>query len=284
MIMLQYFVKGSAVPFFPRGQEPHLKYICNVDSEASKMPRSMHEHPHLAEAVLVYKGAGIFMIGGRQYTAKEGDFIIYNSRTVHDEFGGNGTNELHTYCLGISNLYLPGQPECQLVPSGYSPIISTGNAYPSFLSLCRLIEQEIQTQEGADTANLLARALITKLARLILTQGERESPEEDSLSARIRRYIDHHYREDLRLADVAQALHANPYYLSHIFKEESGFSPMKYATLRRIGEAQNLLINTDMTITSIAAQIGYNNSNYFQNVFRNAVGISPGEYRRQWTQ
>jgi AraC-like DNA-binding protein len=59
---------------------------------------------------------------------------------------------------------------------------------------------------------------------------------------------------------------------------------MKYATLRRIGEAQNLLINTDMTITSIAAQIGYNNSNYFQNVFRNAVGISPGEYRRQWTQ
>ena len=126
MIMLQYFVKGSAVPFFPRGQEPHLKYICNVDSEASKMPRSMHEHPHLAEAVLVYKGAGIFMIGGRQYTAKEGDFIIYNSRTVHDEFGGNGTNELHTYCLGISNLYLPGQPECQLVPSGYSPIISTG--------------------------------------------------------------------------------------------------------------------------------------------------------------
>jgi AraC-like DNA-binding protein len=59
---------------------------------------------------------------------------------------------------------------------------------------------------------------------------------------------------------------------------------MKYATLRRIGEAQNLLINTDMTITAIAAQIGYNNSNYFQNAFRNAVGISPGEYRKKWTK
>ena len=150
--------------------------------------------------------------------------------------------------------------------------------------LCRIIEREIQTEEGADTANLLARALFTKLARLILAKGVKEEQREDSLAARMRRYIDSHYREELRLSDIAQAMHANAYYLSHIFKEESGFSPMKYATLRRIGEAQNLLINTDMTITAIAAQIGYNNSNYFQNAFRNAVGISPGEYRKKWTK
>ena len=53
--------------------------------------------------------------------------------------------------------------------------------------------------------------------------------------------------------------------------------------LRRIGEAQNLLINTDMTITQIAAQVGYNNSNYFQNVFKGALDMTPGEYRRKWT-
>ena len=281
--MLQYFIKGSAVPLFPRGLEPHLDYLCNVDSESAKMPRSMHEHAHLTEAVLVYQGAGIFMIGGHRYTAKTGDFVIYNSHTVHDEFGGNG-EELHTYCLGLSNLHLPGQEAGQLVPGGICPIISTGEDYESYLQLCRIIEHEIQTEEGADTANLLARALFTKLARLILAKGVKEEQREDSLAARMRRYIDSHYREELRLSDIAQAMHANAYYLSHVFKEESGFSPMKYATLRRIGEAQNLLINTDMTITAIAAQIGYNNSNYFQNAFRNAVGISPGEYRKKWTK
>ena len=281
--MLQYFIKGSAVPLFPRGLEPRLDYICNVDAEATKMPRSMHEHAHLTEAVLVYEGAGIFMIGGRQYTAKKGDFVIYNSRTVHDEFGGNG-EELHTYCIGISNLHLPGQPDGQLVPAGVCPVISAGEAYGDFLNLCHLIEKEIQTEEGADTANLLARALFTKLARLILSCGVKEDQQEDGLAARMRHYIDSHYREELRLSDIAQAMHANAYYLSHVFKEQSGFSPMKYATLRRIGEAQNLLINTDMTITAIAAQIGYNNSNYFQNAFRNAVGISPGEYRKKWTK
>lgn len=281
--MLQYFIKGPAVPLFPRGLEPRLDYLCNVDAEASKMPRSMHEHAHLTEALLLYSGAGLFMIGGRRYTAKAGDFVIYNSRTVHDEFGGNGT-DLHTYCLGISNLHLPGQAEGQLVPEGVSPIISTGKDFKDYLSLCQLIEKEIQTDEGADTANLLARALFTKLARLILAKGVKEDQRTDSLAARMRRYMDSHYREELRLSDIANAMNANAYYLSHIFKEESGFSPMKYVTLRRIGEAQNLLINTDMTITAIAAQIGYNNSNYFQNAFRNAVGISPGEYRKKWTK
>ena len=58
---------------------------------------------------------------------------------------------------------------------------------------------------------------------------------------------------------------------------------MKYVILRRLGEAQNLLINTDMTITQIAAQVGYNNSNYFQNVFKSALNMTPGEYRRKWT-
>ena len=280
--MLQYFIKGSAAPFFPIGLEPHLNYICNVDAESAKMPRSMHEHAHLTEAVLIYQGAGIFMIGGRRYTAKTGDFVIYNSHTVHDEFGGNG-EELHTYCLGVSNLQLPGQEAGQLVPTGICPVISTEKDYHTYLQLCRMIECEIQTAKGADTANLLARALLTKLARCLLTKGVKEEQRQDSLAARMRRYIDNHYQEELRLSDIAQAMHANAYYLSHVFKEECGFSPMKYATLRRIGESQNLLINTDMTITAIGAQIGYNNSNYFQNVFRNAVGISPGEYRKKWT-
>ena len=59
---------------------------------------------------------------------------------------------------------------------------------------------------------------------------------------------------------------------------------MKYVALRRMGEAQNLLINTDMSITQIAAQVGYNNSNYFQSVFKRAMGITPREYRVRWVR
>ena len=49
-------------------------------------------------------------------------------------------------------------------------------------------------------------------------------------------------------------------------------------------EAQTLLLTTNMTITDIAMQCGYNNSNYFQSVFSNIVGMPPGKYRKTWVQ
>ena len=59
---------------------------------------------------------------------------------------------------------------------------------------------------------------------------------------------------------------------------------MQYIIRRRIGEAQNLLIGTDRSITEIAFSCGYNNSNYFQSVFKRLVGMTPGQYRRDWVQ
>lgn len=62
----------------------------------------------------------------------------------------------------------------------------------------------------------------------------------------------------------------------------TGCAPIQYVTRRRIGDAQNLLLSTDKTITDIAMECGYNNSNYFQVVFNNFVGMPPGKYRKTW--
>ncbi len=57
---------------------------------------------------------------------------------------------------------------------------------------------------------------------------------------------------------------------------------MQYITQLRIAEAQNLLLSTQLSVTDIAMQCGYNNSNYFQSVFSKLVGIPPGKYRNTW--
>ena len=59
---------------------------------------------------------------------------------------------------------------------------------------------------------------------------------------------------------------------------------MSYIIRRRIDEAQSLLLTTNLTITAIAMECGYNNSNYFQSVFKNIVGMTPGKYRKMWKQ
>lgn len=281
--MLQYFVDKHYRSAFTRGYLPQIEYICNVDSESSKMPRSMHEHEHLIEMLLLYHGAGIYMIDGERYTAKEGDLILYNSHTVHDEFCGSGSG-LATYCIAVSNLKLEGLPLDAIVPESCSPVLPTGKYFDALLHCYKSVEQECLISGGAEIANHLTQALILKICSLIKEQGQPCRQPELTLATATRNFIDKHYRENIHLEDIAQATCANTYYLSHIFKAETGLSPMKYVTLRRIGEAQNLLINTPLTITQIAATVGYNNSNYFQNVFRAAVNMTPGDYRRRWTK
>ena len=278
--MLQYFPDHRYRSTFCKNSSPRLEYVCHVGTDASHMPRSMHEHDHLCELLLVSQGAGIYMIHGRRYTAQKGNLIIYNSRTVHDEFGGSGSN-LVTYCIAIGGLRIDGLPADHLLPDGYCPVQPLRQHFAEVQSLFDAIEKEAKSH--AEIANYLTMALITKLAAFLREEGLQEEQQTPTLAAKARAFIDKNYKEAIRLGDIATATHTNAYYLSHLFKAEIGLSPMKYVILRRIGEAQNLLINTDMTITQIAAQVGYNNSNYFQNVFKGALDMTPGEYRRKWT-
>ncbi|MBQ3451499.1 MAG: helix-turn-helix transcriptional regulator, partial [Selenomonadaceae bacterium] len=266
--MLQYFVERNYKSVFGRGYTPRVEYICNVGAESSTMPRSMHEHKNLAEILIVDDGAGIFIIDGERYTAKKGDLILYNSGTVHDEFGGSG-NDLSTYCVAVSNLKLANLPVNKILPKEYLPILPSGEYFDELLSIFRAIERESYRANGAETANLLALALVAKICTMLKTHGLPRKEKVPSLSSRAKDFIDDHYTENIRLEDIASAVNSNVYNLAKIFKAEIGISPMRYVVLRRLGEAQNLLINTDMTITRIALSVGYNNSNYFQNVFKN---------------
>lgn len=103
--------------------------------------------------------------------------------------------------------------------------------------------------------------------------------ERSALAEQIRAYIDHKYMEDVSLQSMAKELNISRYYLSHIFKEFYGYSPMQYMLRRRIGEAQSLLIGTDYTVTRIATLVGYDNPNHFNTIFSKNVGISPRNYR-----
>ena len=281
--MLQYFMDNHFHSAFQRGHWPQLEYICNVDAESSRMPRSMHEHQHITEIVLVYDGAGIFMIDGKRYTAKTGALIFYNSKSIHDEFGGNGS-ELYTNSIGHSNLRLDKLPPGKIIAPELSPILSCSDDYPIILDLFRSIERESRLPQGAETTAFLSFALITKICQLIKSHSSPKEEPKASPATMAREYIDRHYKENIKLADIAKSVHANTYYISHLFRSEIGLSPMKYVILRRMGEAQNLLINTQLTITEIATRVGYNNSNYFQNAFKSATGITPGDYRSTWTK
>ena len=96
-----------------------------------------------------------------------------------------------------------------------------------------------------------------------------------------RAFIRANYKKKIKLADIGQAVYLSPYYLSHIFKKETGTTLLEYLTKVRIEEAKRLLENTLWNTTRISFEVGYSDQSYFCKVFRSSEGISVSEYRKR---
>jgi two-component system, response regulator YesN len=96
-----------------------------------------------------------------------------------------------------------------------------------------------------------------------------------------REFIRANYKKKIRLADISKAVYLSPYYLSHIFKKETGSTLLEYLTKVRIEEAKQLLENTSWNITRISFEVGYSDQSYFCKVFKKLEGIPPYKYRKQ---
>ena len=93
-------------------------------------------------------------------------------------------------------------------------------------------------------------------------------------------YIFEHYTENILLEDVAEKFHMSKSFLSKRFKTATGFGFKEYIINLRIQNASRLLLETDKSITDIAFECGFNDSNYFGDSFRRIKGVSPRKYRQ----
>ena len=97
---------------------------------------------------------------------------------------------------------------------------------------------------------------------------------------RIIEYIDHHYKEDLSRSTLADMVYLSADHLARIFKKETGETLVKYITDKRINAAKELLSDTKTPIAQVASEVGYDNYSYFTKIFKEKIGVSPGDYRK----
>lgn len=93
-------------------------------------------------------------------------------------------------------------------------------------------------------------------------------------------YISEHFREDISLADVAAQAYMSRSYFSRKFKKITGLNFSEYLTSTRIKAADDLLLQTSLSIAEIAASCGFGDANYFGDIFKKHKGMSPTKYRR----
>lgn len=103
----------------------------------------------------------------------------------------------------------------------------------------------------------------------------------DHITKDVIRYIQLHYKEDIRVTQIAEDLQISENYLSRTFNNCVGVSIPNYINNFRIGKAQDYLKNTNMKIYEIAQALGYNSVSYFNTAFRKVAGCTPTQYRNR---
>jgi AraC-like DNA-binding protein len=95
------------------------------------------------------------------------------------------------------------------------------------------------------------------------------------------KYIQHHFREPIGLADASRRAEMSPAYFSSIFRKTTGVPFARYLQEVRVNEARRLLTSTNMSVTEIAFGSGFNSLTHFNRVFRRYAKCAPSGYRRQ---
>lgn len=97
-------------------------------------------------------------------------------------------------------------------------------------------------------------------------------------------FIENNYSRQLTLPEIAAQFGISESSLTKKIKIFTNMTFKEYLTKTRIEAAKSLLISSEKSITEIAYECGYNNSNFFGDVFKKAVGMSPSSYRKMLTK
>ena len=94
----------------------------------------------------------------------------------------------------------------------------------------------------------------------------------------------HKYYEPFDAAHYAGLLNLSVSRFNHLFKEKMNESPLRYYTLLRLRNAEQLLKYTDYSIAAVAAAVGYEDPMYFDRVFKKHLNCTPLNYRKMFIQ
>ncbi|WP_308638464.1 AraC family transcriptional regulator [Paenibacillus silvisoli] len=109
---------------------------------------------------------------------------------------------------------------------------------------------------------------------------QQRGPDSEALAGEVIRYLSTQYAEPISIELMADALGYNRAYLSRVFKQQTGMTPVTFLLKLRIDKARLLLRERlELTIEQIAASVGFQDPLYFSKQFRRFYEQSPSAYR-----
>ena len=268
----------------------------NIISDISRIDRiSSHWHEEY-ELLKITAGHSEIHINNRSFTVNPGDIVFINSEEVHCALTLPG-KEFNFYAIDFGLELISSYGNDDIQQSYIKPQLSGELRFRDIFRINDPGWEELSAsmdhiynlyQENIQQNELLIKADLLRIWHYLSLYPETEfvsrtgDENKISLTKSILNFIQQHYREALSLKQMADFLHMSEGQFCRFFKSQVNVTAIEYLNHCRIGAACDLLESSQLTVSSIAIECGYNNISYFNRIFRKYMHCTPKEYRKKF--
>ncbi|WP_077133968.1 helix-turn-helix domain-containing protein [Spirosoma montaniterrae] len=254
-----------------------------------------HYHPEV-ELCYIHRGSGTRMVGDSVHEFSDGDLVLLGANLPHtwisQQYANEATDNMQVYVIQflpeLLTKTLLGLPEFAAVDTllrraSRGLAFSDGGRYYTrfeqltgqqglarFLTLLSILDELATTSEAETLAS-------PKHSPLLSRQNEKRMQD-------VFGYIHNHFANELSLGQIADIACMNEASFCRYFRKATGQTLTSYINDLRIGQACQLLIETQQPITAIAQQVGFNSFANFNKSFTQRKGLLPRAFRRKMSR
>lgn len=197
-----------------------------------------------------------------------------------------GRNPAHLLILWLSPPFITDMAEFLGIPADLQALLQ-GVPLPRGDQISALVRQMVEVAFSAEEMMLEVVGEVLRLMRLrhdaLQKLAHHRHETITDLLPRLlqaRQYIEARYSEQFKTAEIATMIGLSEFHFSRLFKTAFATTLRQFVIRLRLDAARHLLEQPDMTVTTIAFQVGYGSLSSFIHAFTRRFGLSPAQYRK----
>ncbi len=143
----------------------------------------------------------------------------------------------------------------------------------------KMIEKSISSMPCYPREKLYAYASLLPMIAEYIESNNLLADDDMSIGQLVKGYVKNNISKKITLSDISWHLHCSTVTLTEHFKKEFGMTIMEYVTMKKMQRAEQLLVNSDMSIREVSEACGFPSIEYFSRSFKKHSGLSPYTWR-----